>query len=227
MIEKTQEGEDINSSVFRNIPRKQKAALFVLVLIAVAIIIFWAWQFNTRLTSPFLASSDKNINTATDNATNTSVDLHNIDTDNDGLSDYDEINIYHTSPYLEDTDSDGIPDGVEVKNGTDPNCPTGKVCSGSDVPVSATSTTVSTGTASSSANVPALSIPADVASSSQQAIQDAISGKADAATLRQLLISSGADKAMLDQISDTDLMASYQQTLQNQNQAQTQTQNQQ
>ena len=223
MIEKTPEGEDINSSVFRNIPRKQKAALFVLVLIAAAVIIFWAWQFNTRLTSPFSASSNKNTNSATDNATSTSVDLHNIDTDHDGLSDYDEINIYHTSPYLEDTDSDGIPDGTEVKNGTDPNCPTGKICSGSDVPVSATSTetvstTTSTDTASTSANVPALSIPADVASSSQQAIQDAVNGKADAATLRKLLISSGADKAMLDQISDTDLMASYQQTLQNQNQ---------
>jgi len=225
MIEKTPESADINSSVFRNIPRKQKAALFVLVLIASAIIVFWAWQFNTRLASPFSASSNKNINTASNNATSTSVDLHNIDTDHDGLSDYDEINIYHTSPYLEDTDSDGIPDGVEVKNGTDPNCPTGKVCSGSDVPTSATSTeatstTASTGTASTSANVPALSIPADVASSSQQAIQDAINGKADAATLRQLLISSGADKAMLDQISDTDLMASYQQTLQNQTQNQ-------
>jgi hypothetical protein len=47
-------------------------------------------------------------------------DPHNPDTDGDGLSDGDEVNIYHTNPLVPDTDGDGIPDGVEVANGTDP-----------------------------------------------------------------------------------------------------------
>ncbi|HEX7285305.1 MAG TPA: Ig-like domain-containing protein [Candidatus Angelobacter sp.] len=47
-------------------------------------------------------------------------DPHNPDTDGDGLSDGDEVNIYHTNPLVADTDGDGIPDGVEVLNGTDP-----------------------------------------------------------------------------------------------------------
>ncbi len=50
------------------------------------------------------------------------------DSDHDGLSDYAELYIYHTSPYLADSDSDGIPDPVEVAQGTDPNCPQGKAC---------------------------------------------------------------------------------------------------
>ena len=47
-------------------------------------------------------------------------DPHNADTDGDGLSDGDEVNIYHTNPLVADTDGDGIPDGVEIANGTDP-----------------------------------------------------------------------------------------------------------
>ena len=42
------------------------------------------------------------------------------DTDIDDLTDYDEINIYHTDPTLNDTDGDGAPDGWEIANGYDP-----------------------------------------------------------------------------------------------------------
>lgn len=45
----------------------------------------------------------------------------NKDTDGDGLSDYDEIFKYKTDPLKADTDSDGIPDGQEIdKYRTDP-----------------------------------------------------------------------------------------------------------
>jgi hypothetical protein len=47
-------------------------------------------------------------------------DPHNADTDGDGLSDGDEIHIYHTNPLLYDTDGDGIGDGLEVRTGSDP-----------------------------------------------------------------------------------------------------------
>ena len=42
------------------------------------------------------------------------------DSDGDGLSDEDEINIYHTNPIDPDTDGDGASDGEEVKNSTNP-----------------------------------------------------------------------------------------------------------
>ncbi len=45
------------------------------------------------------------------------------DSDNDGLSDNKELEIYHTNPYKKDTDGDGISDGEEVRGGTDPNDP--------------------------------------------------------------------------------------------------------
>lgn len=45
------------------------------------------------------------------------------DTDNDKLSDYDEINVYHTLPLNPDTDGDTVLDGDEIAIGLDPNDP--------------------------------------------------------------------------------------------------------
>ncbi|MDD5110040.1 MAG: hypothetical protein PHI63_02390 [Patescibacteria group bacterium] len=47
----------------------------------------------------------------------------NEDTDGDGLSDFQEHNVYGTNWLKADTDGDGFLDGVEVKNGFDPNGP--------------------------------------------------------------------------------------------------------
>jgi len=46
-----------------------------------------------------------------------------IDTDGDGLTDYEEIFIYGTDPLNPDTDGDGLPDGLEIFYGMDPNKP--------------------------------------------------------------------------------------------------------
>lgn len=43
------------------------------------------------------------------------------DSDGDGLSDAEETEIYRTDPQNPDTDNDGYPDGVEIKNSYDPN----------------------------------------------------------------------------------------------------------
>ncbi|MBP6924477.1 MAG: hypothetical protein KBC62_03640 [Candidatus Pacebacteria bacterium] len=42
------------------------------------------------------------------------------DTDKDGVSDFDEQNLYSTNPELPDSDNDGIQDGVEIMRGFDP-----------------------------------------------------------------------------------------------------------
>lgn len=47
--------------------------------------------------------------------------LLSMDTDSDGLSDYDEINIFKTNTKIADTDGDTYSDGVEVNAGYDPN----------------------------------------------------------------------------------------------------------
>jgi len=47
----------------------------------------------------------------------------NADTDNDGISDYDEINKWYTDPNNPDTDGDGFSDSSEIESGYNPNGP--------------------------------------------------------------------------------------------------------
>jgi hypothetical protein len=52
-----------------------------------------------------------------DNAT-----LQGMDSDSDGLTDFDELYVYYTNPFSADTDEGGVPDGIEVSVlHTDPN----------------------------------------------------------------------------------------------------------
>ena len=46
-----------------------------------------------------------------------------VDTDQDGLSDSAEMQVYSTDPRQADTDTDGIPDGQEIIDGTNPADP--------------------------------------------------------------------------------------------------------
>lgn len=48
-------------------------------------------------------------------------DINSVDTDLDGLFDYEEVKVYGTSPVNADSDADGFADGVEVRNGYNPN----------------------------------------------------------------------------------------------------------
>jgi hypothetical protein len=51
---------------------------------------------------------------------NSEEELKSMDSDEDGLSDFEEINIYSTDPNNPDTDGDTYSDGDEVENGYDP-----------------------------------------------------------------------------------------------------------
>lgn len=48
---------------------------------------------------------------------------YHTDSDDDGLDDGEEINVYGTDPLKEDTDKDGLEDGDEILFGTDPLLP--------------------------------------------------------------------------------------------------------
>lgn len=89
------------------------------------------WQIKTSLTLPLsLGEEASGTPEAGSNLTPAVSDdeLRRRDTDQDGLSDYDEQYLYKTSAYLKDTDSDGFNDKTEVTSGNDPLCPSGQNC---------------------------------------------------------------------------------------------------
>lgn len=49
--------------------------------------------------------------------------LKTVDTDKDGLTDFDEVTVYSTNPNLKDTDKDGFDDKAEIDKGYNPSGP--------------------------------------------------------------------------------------------------------
>ncbi len=120
-----------NANGFKN-DSLTKLMLVVLVFFGLSALVLGVLRLNSLL-NPRLSFGvqGENNNLAGNGQTEQSLlKLMQTDTDGDGLSDYDEMYVYHTSIYLKDSDSDGYSDKEEVDNGFDPNCPKGQNCRG-------------------------------------------------------------------------------------------------
>lgn len=112
------------------------------------------------------------------------------DTDLDGLTDYEEKNIYFTSAFLEDTDSDGVSDFQEVKNNTDPTCIAGDRCFRLQ------------GSAEEGEGAPSAAAPLPAMPTLKNA-------GITASSLREMLKNAGFDAQLLGEMSDEELMNEY------------------
>lgn len=124
--------------------------------------------------------------------------LKGKDSDFDGLSDFEEIYIYRTSAYLEDSDGDKITDSNEIKDGTDPLCALGDTC-GIDQ--------LEKDMAQKEELIEMLYVDEDSGLADELANIDIAT--MDISVLRQALLDSGLSQSELDQISDADLRQLY------------------
>ena len=203
----------------RRAQRQKNWSLAGLSTLTVAIIVMWFLQFKQNITAPLyrqlgFTSNEEIEATLRGQSPKTSQEqqddaLKAQDTDKDGLSDYDELNIYNTSPFLEDSDSDGVLDKIEIERGQDPNCPIGKDCTSSVL----TSPAI-TVTSSLEANTAASGLVNQPTATSSDLIGISSLFPSDASSLRQILLESGMDQSMLDQFSDEDLLQAYQEAFQ-------------
>jgi len=169
----------------------EKRITYSILVLGVFTLVFGFWQTKANLTASSVGST-VNKNSATENLNQVAAisdeQLKKQDTDNDGLTDYEELRVYSTSPYLADSDSDGFNDKQEILSGHNPNCPEGQTC----IPqVSNGEATAATGSASQS-NV---SLPS----------------ASDPQAIRQFLVQNGVSQDQVDALSDTEILAIYQQ----------------
>jgi hypothetical protein len=192
--------------------KNHKRALLILSIFSVAIITIWFVNFFHILKKPFnyeySSNNNTNNSTSTTSENSSNSDLKLVDTDSDGLSDWDELFTYGTSPYLEDTDSDELTDYEEVMvYKTDPSCLEGQVCSGT---LNQSDSQVVNNTSEVLDNY-----YQEVASTSENTIttEDISaylnSGSVDVSYLRQLLLEEGFSQSDLEKISDEDLVSAY------------------
>lgn len=179
--------------------RFEKRLLILLVIIVVVAIPLTIWQFSSNLTDPFKfdfsAVNDNSSDQLSQTNSSTSIpileNLRELDTDEDGLSDYDELYRYKTSPYIQDSDSDSINDNIETEQGTDPNCPEGNTCAREDVSPVSTNINSSSTSINTDSKVENLSVD----------------------QLRQIMIKAGAPEEEVYKIPEDELFATYQQIL--------------
>lgn len=133
------------------------------------------------------------------------------DVDADGLTDYDELYVYKTSPYLIDSDSDGFDDKTEIFSNNDPNCPKDKVCNGIS-PEAVDESNPLAGLEGVFGDFASLSASGEIKFESKEDVE-AFFKKATIAEIRNALIKSGMKKEDLDKISDDQLMGFFSSTL--------------
>jgi hypothetical protein len=109
------------------------------------------------------------------------------------LNDEMELQVYGTSPYVADFDSDGVPDGQEVAAGTNPTCAAGTSCDPLAVTGAGASATTTT-------QVTTPEVPEAAQATPEQ--------------LRQLLVQAGLDSEQVNSLTDAELAAAWQSAVQ-------------
>lgn len=181
----------------QGLQKGQKIGVVLLSIFSVFAVGLGLLQIRNTMYAPFALNNGVPYTTKED--INTNEALIYRDTDRDGLNDFDELYVYITSPYLADTDSDGISDKIEVEKGSDPICPEGQNCNN---PILTGEGLVDTSASASS-----------TFSEPTPPEQDLATSLSSPEEIRKMLLSAGFDQKILDQTSDAELMSMVQEIL--------------
>jgi len=178
-------------------PQKHRAGAWVVLLIGVVGLGIGIMQWRGSFSKVFVRQAG-DYKTPAQLEAERLEEMKTKDTDGDGLNDYEESRVYLTSPYLADSDSDGVDDRTELAAGEDPNCPKGKSCSTSSVAIEKQATLSATAAA-------------QLANQEEAILQQLMNPTPD--QIRELLIQSGVKPEDIAGIDDATLIELYRQSL--------------
>jgi len=191
--------------------REQKTGMGMVVFFGSLAFVFGGFYLWKHIASPFVVSYvGPKFLTGDEKQQQEMEALKKEDADEDGLSDYEELYLYRTSPYLKDSDSDGVEDRAEITQGQDPNCAPKMPCA------LATVETVNPETLRGSflediAVEASASLPPDAPATAAD-IQATLAAMTTD-QIRQLLIQSGGDPDAINSLSDEQLQGALSQAL--------------
>lgn len=188
----------------KQLTHEERVAFRFLAACGVGAVIFGALSFVSDIKKPFLVSYTGPRYVSSAEKESEQAALQRIsDTDSDGISDYDELKIFGTSPYITDSDSDGRPDGTEIFEGGDPNCALGKVCASSELLQGGATTSFLEAQAPTAPNAEIPTLSDTVGALQNLSVEE----------VRQFLADSGVDTAAIAGLTDEQVMTLYQDAL--------------
>ncbi len=204
---------------------QQKTGFVLLLIFGILAVGLGLLQIRNRVYGPFAYKPllDSQLSPS---VTDPVLRLKYIDTDHDGLTDYDEIYVYHTSPYLWSTASDNMSDKEKIAKNLNPlcaannqNCTAGAQYPGSEGVLSSTASPSSTiiDMGSPLANVATAQdiINQTVATNDNGAFSGFKQDLQDPKTVREMLLATGKIATdTLSKIDDQSLMQMITQLLQ-------------
>lgn len=178
-------------------PQKHRAGAWVVLLMGLAGLAIGVMQWRGSFRQVFATTGQRYKTPAQIEAERIEA-MKTKDTDADGLNDYEESYVYETSPYLQDSDSDGVDDKTELAQGEDPNCPKGKECGAFSGLIEAQATRSATASA-------------ELEQQEQVILEQFMNPSPE--EIRQLLLQSGVKPEELEGIDDATLLDLYRQAL--------------
>ncbi|MBT4277477.1 hypothetical protein HOD96_01890 [Candidatus Falkowbacteria bacterium] len=198
------------------LPKKTKTIEIFLIVLGIGALILGFLRLNNTIVGTVKNNQSNSTDTLNEQEQDLKklIELQNKDTDQDGLSDYDELNVYHTSVYIADSDSDGFSDKEEIDAGENPHCPRGQDCSLPDEPEIEDE---KPSTAFDDMEVideqfknigldPKTGQPINQQTDKQQRL---MSGNATLSEVKEMLLESGMTQQDLEKIPDSDIMKMY------------------
>lgn len=175
-----------------NLSKEQKIGFGLLVIFAFLSVGLGVLQIRNTMYGPLSLNNKPPVNLK--DQVNTIDALRYRDTDHDELSDFDELYVYGTSPYLYDTFSYDLSDKEVIAKNL-PLCPKGQDC--------ATPSVVSEAVATIDASTTAANLKAQLGAPPP----DLMATLQDPKALRQMLLEGGLDAGTLKKITDDQLTA--------------------